>query len=336
MKYDLVTIGDAMKDFFVFPAIDEMKKPVSGADLHYRQTEEKFLVLGYGDKITLSDSYDDLGGTACNVAASTSKLGLKTAMIAAYGKDDIGREIIQKVSKTKIDTQYLKMKNKPKSSFSIIISFKGERSILAYHGFSPQDFDIPKSLETEWIYVGSTGEEYEKLFSQITGMAAENNVKIAFNPGSVQIHDGMNALLGLLRVVDVLFLNKEEARALSGVTGLISVKETAKLLHLAGPKTVVITDGNQGAYVLENSEFNKVGVYPGHRVEATGAGDAFASAFLSAKIKGEDLLTCLKWGVTNSASVVEKYGAQQGLLSVATIKDRVEKYKWPVEGLRFS
>lgn len=336
MHYDIVTIGDAMKDFFVFPAIDEMKKPVSGADLHYRQTEEKFLVLGYGDKITLSDSYDDIGGTACNVAAGTSKLGLKTAMISAYGKDEIGKEIVQMVSKTKIDTSYFKIKNKSKSSFAIIISFKGERSILAYHGFSPQDFDIPKDLETDWLYVGSTGEGYESLFSKITGLAAEKNIKIAFNPGSVQIHDGVNALLGLLRVVDVLFLNKEEARALSGVTGLTPVKEMAKILHLTGPKTVVITDGNEGAYVLENGEFNKVGVYPGHRAEATGAGDAFASAFLSAKIRGENLLTCLKWGVTNSASVVEKYGAQQGLLSLATIKERVEKYKWPAEGLRFS
>ncbi|AKM81983.1 TPA: carbohydrate kinase family protein [Candidatus Berkelbacteria bacterium] len=336
MKNQVTTIGDAMKDIFVFPAIDEMKKPVSGADLHYRQTDEKFLVLGYGDKITISDSFDDIGGTACNVAVGLSKLGIKSALIGAYGKDDDGQEIFERLINSKVNTENFKSKNKNKSSFSVIISFKGERSILVYHAFEPQDFDLPKNLDSEWLYVSPMGEGYQSLFSKMTSLAAEKNIKIAWNPGSVQLHDGLQKVLGLLSVTEILFINKEEARMLVDGHPYDTVKQIAKNIHQYGPKTVVITDGKEGAYVFEQGEFIKVGIYPGSRVESTGAGDSFAAGFLAAKIKGEELITCLKWGVTNSASVVGKFGAQQGLLSNNQIKLRVDEYRWPAESLRFS
>lgn len=328
MKYDVVTIGDAMKDIFVFPALDEMKK--------ISDKKEEFLVLGYGDKITINDSYESIGGTACNVAVGLKKIGLKTSIISACGKDDFGAEILQALKNSHVDISNVLIKNNRKSSFSIIISYKGDRSILVYHSFEPKDFEVPKDLEAKWLYVGPVGEDYQSLFAKITSLAAEKNVKIAWNPGAVQIHDGINVFKGLLNVTNILFVNRQEAKILAGATHEVNIKDLARILHRAGPETIVITDGSNGAYVFDDGEFIKVGTYPGVRVEATGAGDAFASAFLAAKIKGEELLTCLKWGVTNSASVVGKYGAQQGLLSLPTIKIKVKEYKWPAKDLRFS
>lgn len=332
MKYDVVTIGDAMKDIFVFPALDEMR----GISKKISDKKEEFLVLGYGDKITINHSYESIGGTACNVAVGLKKIGLKTSIISACGKDDFGAEILHTLKNSHVDISNVLVKNNRKSSFSIIISYKGDRSILVYHSFEPKDFEIQKNLETSWLYLGPVGEDYQSLFAKITGFASEKNVKIAWNPGAVQIHDSINSIKGLLNVTSVLFLNRQEAQLLAGVTTTTNIKDIAKILHHAGPETVVITDGPNGAYVFDDGEFIKVGTYPGVKVEATGAGDAFASAFLAAKIKGEELLTCLKWGVTNSASVVGKYGAQQGLLSLSTIKTKVKEYKWPAKDLRFS
>lgn len=336
MKYDVVTIGDAMKDIFVFPSIDEMKKPIAGKVLGPDEKNEKFLVLGYGDKLTISDTCEGVGGTAANVAVGLAKLGLKTGIISACGKDDFGQEVLTSLKESEVDTKLIKVYNSKRTSFSIIISYKGERSILVYHSFLPTNFEISENLETDWLYIGPLGEDYRHLYAKITGLAAEKNLKIALNPGSVQLKDGLAAFGGLLRVIKILFLNKEEARKLTGMNNFATVKQMAKELQKSGPKTVVITDGPEGAYVLEGSEFLKIGPYPGHRVESTGAGDSFASGFLAAHIAEKELLECLKWGVINSASVVGKYGAQQGLLSASVIKKKIKEYHFPADSLRFS
>ena len=218
----------------------------------------------------------------------------------------------------------------------MIISYKGERSILVFHSFSPNDFEIPKNLQTQWLYVGPLGEDYRKLYAHITALAAEKNIKIALNPGAVQIHDGLSSFGGLLKVAKILFLNKEEGKQVVGLSGMASPKEIIKKLQETGVEVVCLTDGENGAYVARGEEFFKVGAYPARRIEATGAGDAFASAFLVGYIKDLDLYSCLKLGVTNSASVIESYGAQAGLLSLGTLKRRMKDYKWPAGTLRFS
>lgn len=329
MKYQIVTIGDAMKDIFVFPSLDEMEKPII-------KKNEKLLTFEFGEKISVSDSYQDIGGTACNVASGLAKMGVKSAIITTLGKDQEGQEVIERLKKNGVDTTLIKTNSKKKTSFSIIISYKGERSILVFHSFGPEDFVLPANLDTKWVYVGPLGKDYKHLYAKLVTMAAEKNIKIALNPGSIQIKDGLMAFGGLLQVAKVLFLNKEEAQDLAGLSGVATVREIFYALKKTGAETIVITDGKQGSYVSQGEKFFKIGVYPGHRLEATGAGDSFAAAFLAGLITGEELFTCLKWGVTNSASVIESYGAQQGLLNLAIIKKRVKEYKWPASTLQFS
>lgn len=328
-KYDVTTIGDTMKDIFVFPSAEEMEKPIN-------RDGEKFLLFEHGNKITISDIHYDIGGAAGNVAVGLAKLGFKTGLISAVGRDSEGEGIIAQLEKSKVGQSYLKIARDKKTSFSIIISYQGERSILVFHSFGPQDFEIPKSLETDWLYAGPLGENYQPLYAKITALAAEKNINIALNPGSIQIQDGISALGGLLRVTKILFLNREEGQKLVGAPGVMNVRDIIDRLLKTGVEQVVITDGKEGAYAATENSFFKVGAYPGQRVEATGAGDAFASAYLAAHLKGEKIFQCLKWGVVNSASVIEKIGAQTGLLGLTTLKHRVNEHRWPAATLRFS
>ena len=59
--------------------------------------------------------------------------------------------------------------------------------------------------------------------------------------------------------------------------------------------------------------------------ERTGAGDAFASTFISALANGEDMEGALMWAPINSMSVVQKVGAQEGLLSKRELQDYLNK-----------
>ena len=106
MKYSVVTIGDVMKDIFVFPAQDEMLSPL-------RRGGEKFLLFEHGDKISLDDMHEDIGGTAGNVAAGLAKLGVKTGIISKIGRDNQGQEITEALDKAEVGTLHLdEVKNK--------------------------------------------------------------------------------------------------------------------------------------------------------------------------------------------------------------------------------
>ena len=126
-----------------------------------------------------------------------------------------------------------------------------------------------------------------------------------------------------------MFLNKEEAELLLfnhyGEKDDDSddyIEKLASKLQKIGVKIVVITNGRDGSYCLdEKGEFNFREMYPGKIVERTGAGDSYASGFLAATIYRLPIKDRMLWGSANAASVVEQIGAETGLLT----KDEMEK-----------
>src|SRR3990167_2005015 len=108
MAYDVITIGDAMRDIFIFPDVEEMEKPATDKQIHAREDFEKFLVFGLGDKITISDVEFSIGGTAANVAAGLAKTGHKTAIISAVGSDNAGGDVKSKLSAKNVSTSSIK------------------------------------------------------------------------------------------------------------------------------------------------------------------------------------------------------------------------------------
>ena len=336
MNYDIVTIGDAMRDIFIFPAVEEMEKPASAEQIKGKEAFEKYLVFGLGDKVTITDVEFSIGGTAANVASGLAKLGFKTAVISAVGSDNAGGDVKERLAARKVATSLIKVYQNKKTSFSVIVSYKGERTIFVYHAYEPQNFHMSENLSTRWLYLGPMAKGFESLFNKIVAEVVKKNLKVAVNPGSVQIAAGLHSFGGLLRLIEVIFLNREEAQKLSGLPGVPNIKDVAKIIHYQGPKIVCITDGKEGAYVFNGIDFYRVGAYPGHRLDSTGAGDSFASAFLAGIIEEQTLSGCLKWGVINSAAVIEKIGAQEGLLSKGIIKRRAKEFRWPADTLRFS
>jgi len=114
----------------------------------------------------------------------------------------------------------------------------------------------------------------------------------------------------------VVILNREEA-VLVGGGNHEDMHDLFNHLHALGPRIVVITDGPDGAYASDGHNRYKMPLYPdaGAPVDRTGAGDAFASTFVAALAKGLSIEDALRWAPINSMSVVQKVGAQEGLLT---------------------
>ena len=119
----------------------------------------------------------------------------------------------------------------------------------------------------------------------------------------------------------MFFCNVEEAKTILN-TEERNVKVLMEIIAKLGPKKVIVTDGIKGAYAYDGAESWFMPIYPHEPYERTGAGDAFASTVISALALGKPLEEALTWGPVNSMSVVQKIGAQEGLLT----REKLEEY----------
>jgi len=326
--FDIITLGDAVSDLFIKP--EELSIMCPASKIKERTCFEPVLCLGYGEKISIEDIHYDIGGSAANVAVGLARQGFKVGFIGAVGRDSKGAEILARLKEEGVSPRFLKKIKEIKTNFSLIFSYKGERTILVYRGLVDySQISIPKNLSTKWLFIGPLGEGFEKLYSQIISLVCQKNIKLALNPGRIQIKKGGSALKEILPVSKVLFLNKEEAEEICLTKRPALLKDLLASLKAMGPEIIFITDGSEGAYSFDGEEYLKISAYRADRKEVTGAGDAFSAGALGALVLGKDTKEALQWGVINSASVIEKIGAQNGLLSLPQIQRRLKGAPYP-------
>jgi len=318
--YRIIAIGDLILDTHV--KIDDASVE---CDLDGRKCK---LCLDYATKVPVSDSFQTIGGNPANLSFSTTKLGLKTTVLSTIGTDSNGNTILEALKKAKIDTQNIFLDKKIKTRYSIILNFKGERTILSYH--QKRTYIWPKEIPaTDWIYYTSLSDGFEPLQERLLKFLEKHpSVRLAFNPGSFQLKNNLEITKSVLYRTDLLVVNLEEAEKLTGASfkKLKSVNSLIHKLLSLGAKEVVITDAAKGAWSGNNENIWHMESYPVPIVSKTGAGDAFSAGYLSAKIYGHDLPTCLVWGIANSCSVLGHFGVQDGLLNKNEIKKMIDKF----------
>lgn len=330
MNYDFICIGDTTLDIFIKPheakILDLHKK------LRLNVSKEKMLCFLFGDKIEVENVAYSLGGTACNVAEGLAKLGFKTGLVSFRGADDFGKSIDQLLTKTKIKIEKFIVSQKIHSTYSFILRFQNDRTILVYRdNFDYQKLNLQKIKNTRWLYLSSLGYGYEK---EAIGLASQKNIKIALNPGKFQLSEKKKDFLLLLKLSEVVIINKEEAQTLLDARFPLQIKEIYYRLTDFGMKLCVITDGKNGAYARDSEK--NIWHIPAMRCKAeetTGAGDAFASGFLcgytneianNGESQTNNIKKALQYGIVNSAKAIEKVGAQTGLLTKTELEKLVK------------
>lgn len=300
---DVVTVGGATVDLFL---LIDPKNP------HFKFNEQSDeLSMHLGDKIVLDNAQFSLGGNACNVAVGVKKLGLKSSVIAEIGNDEFAQKVVNNLNSQGVDTSFIK-RGIGVSSFSVILNYRNDRTIFTEKVEKEHDFSF-KNLSTKWIYLTSLGNKWESAYQKTLEFVKENGVSLAFNPGSTQIDQGLQTISYILKDTDILFLNKEEAKSICESEDISLMLSELKNY---GPKTVVITAGDEGSYAIDDQRkiySQKSKSVP--VVSKTGAGDAYSSGFLAAIITGAKIEEAMRWGTKNAASVLGKIGAQTGLLT---------------------
>ena len=305
--FDVVCIGNAKIDAFL---------SIHEASAHLRLNKDtNELCIRSGEKIAVDRCDFVLGGNAANVAVGLTRVGLSSAICAEIGDDEFSQKIISTLKKENVHIELLKQSKEKPSSFSMILNFKNERTIFSKHTQRNHDFSFD-NLYTKWVYLTSLGEEWKNVYARVADFVKQRKSLLAFNPGTLQIAAGFKSIENILSITDILFVNKEEAIEIpNNKRNKDTIKQLLEQLQKLGPKIVVITDGENGSYTIdEKGEIFRQDTIPCKIVEKTGTGDAYSTGFLAATLHGLSIREAMRWGALNSASVIEKVGAQAGLL----------------------
>lgn len=311
-QIDVLSIGDVVIDAFI--------KLFEDRAVTYENEDGKWLAMPFGTKIPFDNAQViEAVGNAANASVSFARLGIKSGLVSNVGGDMSGRDIIRSLHDKGVDSRFVIVNPNKLTNYHYVLWYKEERTILIkheeydYHWPRFRQIDIPK-----WVYFSSISKNALDHYHDYVCDWLDDNpeVKLALQPGTFQLEAGVGRLERLYKRTEVLVLNREEAVMVSG-GDYHNIHELMDKLHAIGPKTVVITDGPDGAYASDGEVRLKMPLYPDPAppVERTGAGDAFASTFVASLIKGNTIEGALQWAPINSMNVVQHVGAQEGLLS---------------------
>src|SRR3989338_6577988 len=273
-KYDIISIGDPVIDSFLF--VDDIEVKRIGKQLK--------AIINWGDKLPVKKFYKSVAGNASNNAIGSSRLGLKTAYFCIAGDDVGGREIKHSMTKEGVSTEYIHMDKKHGTNYHTVLSHGGERTIFVYH--EHRHYHFQHLARSKWVYLTSMPEGFQKIYKPLASYLDRYKVKLAFNPGTYQLKAGVKVNRPMLERTEVLSVNVEEAQRWVG-DDTRDPEELCKRLRKLGPKAIALTDGRKGAYSHSDEGFYYIPEFPGPRIEATGAGDSFTTAYIAALIYGK-------------------------------------------------
>ena len=327
MQYDLVAVGDAILDIFL---------SIHNQSEFCKWDDKGHLMIHAGSKILIDESAFMLGGNGCNVASGVKRLGFNTALVAELGDDEFAAKLKNGLQKEGVSQEFVKTTPGAPSTFSVGIQVGNDRTLFVHHVEREHQFSFD-SLETKWLYLTSLGNKWEHVYQQVIEFKKSHEVKLAFNPGSAQMHKGVDSFKDVFPVTDILCINRDEAEMIL-YNKILEEKDRESeenmlfRIQRLGPKMVVMTDGANGAFVMDEGAklyYEKAG--NGKMVGKTGAGDAYSSGFLAGLLSGKHVQEAMQWGAANATAVIGHIGAQTGLLTPEDIQPFIAQHTAPVE-----
>lgn len=317
--YDIITFGSATRDINLkskaFKAVKDPSAKAGNTDF----INGEGICLSLGSKIEVNDIKYTSGGGGVNTAATFAKQGYKASFCGAIGADEAGLQIVKELKSLRIDTKLLQKRKEKSTNQSVIILTSGEdRTVLTYRGASElmDKSTIPwNKLKTKWIYLAPLSGLLCDTFEDIVNFASENKIKVAVNPSKYQLSLPIDQLKRIFQKIDILFLNQEEASFLTKIS-FHEETEIFKKLDEMCPGVAVMTKGGEGVVASDGKYLYSAKPNPGRKViDTTGAGDSFASGFLSDYIKyNGDIEKAIQLGMANSEGNLREVGAITGLL----------------------
>jgi len=287
----IVVVGACMIDLISYvPRFPQMGETLHGTEFR----------MGYG-------------GKGANQAIMAAKLGSKVVMVSKVGDESFGAGTLENFKKNGVSTDFV---YKSKEEFSgvapIFVTPKGENSIVIVSGannkLTAMEIEKASNEIKQSSYLICQLEIEVELSLIALRLAKKLGVSTILNPAPAR----SSLPEEIYKLTDIFCPNESEAELLTGkkINSMEDIEEMAKQFVTAGAKSVIITLGENGCYVLSNGVGKHVPANKVSVVDSTGAGDAFVGALAHFLDLGIDIFESSKRASAVATISVQGKGTQ--------------------------
>jgi ribokinase len=259
------------------------------------------------------------GGSAANVAVWATRCGLPTSFIGKIGRDRFGQLALENLAQEGVDTHLVETEAHTTGSVAVFVDHTGERSMVSGRGadFYLLPSELPRELIRSSAHVHLTAWSFfsdpPRTAARVAALHAQSaGATLSFDPGSFQMISemGVREFLACTQDlgIDVFLPNFQEGQVLTGCDepGAIA----AALSELFPSALIMLKLDADGALVTDGGTSTHVPPATNNLVDATGAGDSFAGAFLARWLNGNSAVDAARFATSVSAWVIEHIGAR--------------------------
>ncbi len=272
-----------------------------------------------------------IGGAATYITLSASYFSTKNNLVAVVG-DDFPEEMISLLQEHGVNTEGLQIKEGEKTFFwsGKYHNDMNSRDTVEVQLNVMEKFDpvIPESYQDcQYLMLGNTAPAIQQM---VLERITKRPKLVMLDTMNFWMDIAMDDLKSVLKMVDVLTINDEEARILSGD---YSLRRAAKTVMAMGPKTLIIKKGEHGALLFQGDQVFFCPALPLEEVfDPTGAGDTFAGGFIgylasTDDISFDNMKRAIVYGSAMASFCVEKFGSERIVgLTQEEITARVQEF----------
>jgi sugar/nucleoside kinase (ribokinase family) len=273
-----------------------------------------------------------LGGAGTYIGLSASFFNLQSAIVSVVG-EDFPQEYLDLLTARNIDISGIEVVKGGKTFFwsgryhndlNSRDTLVTELNVLG--DFQPK---VPQNFKNAEVVM--LGNLHPLVQSSVLDQMEVQPKLVVLDTMNFWMDCALPELLEVIKRVDVITINDEEARQLSGEYSLV---KAATKIHAMGPKYVVIKKGEHGALLFQDKEIFFAPALPLEEVfDPTGAGDTFAGGFAgfitqSENVSFENMKNAIIYGSNLASFCVEKFGTERMIgLEKNEVVNRLKQFK---------
>lgn len=306
---------------------------------------KKFDVVGFGalnvdklynvNKISCEDEESYItnfsiscGGSAANTIIGLSKLGIRTGFIGKVSNDSDGNLLLENLHKEGVDTEGIIISEGRSGNVLGFVDKNGQRALYVDPGVN----DLIGHDEVKLAYlknskvlhltsfVGESINVQEDIINEIP-----EEIIVSLDPGRIYAERGINYLKDILNRTNIILINEEELKHLTGKK-YKTCKEGAEVLLEYGIDIIVIKRGDKGAYITDGNESHFIEPFNVKCIDTTGAGDAFNAGFLYGFLSNKNIEESGKIGNFAASCCIQEPGAIKGLPTISELDNLINLY----------
>jgi sugar/nucleoside kinase (ribokinase family) len=266
---------------------------------------------------------------------TVARLGHSAGMFGGVGKDDFGKNILDRLRKDGVNTDYVFEDENNSTAVAFVTYFgDGSRKFIYHIGNTPAvhplPFDIKDIRSPKYFHIMGcslmASEEFQKKIVDCADAFVRAGAKISFDPNirpELLRGRGIESVIShVLNISSVIMPGEQELKL---ITGTDSIEECIRILfENKRLEIIALKKGKSGSTIYSRSEKVDCPLYEVEQIDPTGAGDCFDAALLCGLLEGKSLRDAGRLASAAGALNVLKLGPMEGDISIDSVGEMMK------------